>query len=421
MTDKLRFTEGRVSKLACPPGQYVARQVIYRDTETPGLGVRVTESGIRAYIFERRVHGHTVRTTIGDVRTWQLGAARAEARRLSTLVDRGEDPRHEARDKQAAHADMMARQRRSTVTLRDAWAAYIGAQKPRWGARHAKDHEEIVLKGRTLAPLLKYRLSEITAAVVAHWLGRQAEKRAAQAALAFRLLRAFANWADGEDDYRGLIAPDALTARKVRDKVPSTGTRTDVLQREMLRSWFAAVRARPEAVTSTYLQTLLLLGCRREEAAEVRWTDVDFTWATITLRDKIEGERTIGLPPYTARLLNSLPRVNDWVFATDSESGHIESPTKAHLKALKAAELPHLTLQGLRRSFKSLSEWCEMPVGIVAQIMGHKPSATAEKHYTVRPVDLLRLWHTKLEVWMLEQAGLAVLLPKDADESRQST
>jgi len=42
----------------------------------------------------------------------------------------------------------------------------------------------------------------------------------------------------------------------------------------------------------------------------------------------------------------------------------------------------------------------------VAQIMGHKPSATAEKHYTVRPVDLLRVWHNKIEAFILEQAGV---------------
>jgi hypothetical protein len=41
---------------------------------------------------------------------------------------------------------------------------------------------------------------------------------------------------------------------------------------------------------------------------------------------------------------------------------------------------------------------------VVAQIQGHKPSATAEKHYTVRPLELLRVHHEKIERWMLEQA-----------------
>jgi hypothetical protein len=55
-----------------------------------------------------------------------------------------------------------------------------------------------------------------------------------------------------------------------------------------------------------------------------------------------------------------------------------------------------------------LSEWVEVPAGVVAQIMGHKPSATAEKHYRRRPIDLLRMWHEKVEAWILEQAKIEV-------------
>ncbi|MEY8174699.1 hypothetical protein AB9D46_27685, partial [Burkholderia multivorans] len=31
---------------------------------------------------------------------------------------------------------------------------------------------------------------------------------------------------------------------------------------------------------------------------------------------------------------------------------------------------------------------------------------TAEKHYKQRPIDLLRMWHTKIETWMLNEAGI---------------
>lgn len=65
-----------------------------------------------------------------------------------------------------------------------------------------------------------------------------------------------------------------------------------------------------------------------------------------------------------------------------------------------------LTLHGLRRSFGTLAEWVETPSGISAQIIGHKPSALAEKHYRRRPLDLLRKWHDKIEAWMLEQADI---------------
>ena len=82
-------------------------------------------------------------------------------------------------------------------------------------------------------------------------------------------------------------------------------------------------------------------------------------------------------------------------------------PHKAHDRACTVAGIDRLTLHGLQRSFKSLTEWLEIPAGVVAQLMGHKPSATAEKHYTVRPLDLLRMHHERIEAWMLEQAGVA--------------
>ena len=72
-------------------------------------------------------------------------------------------------------------------------------------------------------------------------------------------------------------------------------------------------------------------------------------------------------------------------------SGRIEEPRIQHVKALKAAALLALSLHGLRRSFGTLSGWVEVPADIVAQIMGHKPSAIAEKHYIQRELDLLHL------------------------------
>ena len=40
--------------------------------------------------------------------------------------------------------------------------------------------------------------------------------------------------------------------------------------------------------------------------------------------------------------------------------------------------------------------------------------AIAEKHYRRRPLDLLRLWHSRIEAFMLEQAGIPQ--PEEAAE-----
>jgi integrase len=120
-------------------------------------------------------------------------------------------------------------------------------------------------------------------------------------------------------------------------------------------------------------------------------------------------------PPPESRILHGKRIKNDldawepspWVFASKTAaSGYLQEPRIAHNRALRDAGLPNITIHGLRRSFGSLSEWCEVPAGIVAQIQGHKPSATAEKHYRVRPIDLLRQWHTKIEAWILTEAGI---------------
>ena len=155
------------------------------------------------------------------------------------------------------------------------------------------------------------------------------------------------------------------------------------------------------------LQTALLIGARREEVAGIRWEDVDFQWKALTIKDKVEGERTIPLTPFIAGLLAALPRRNEWVFSSvAAASGRLQEPRIMHNKALTAGGLPALSIHGLRRSFGTLAEWVECPAGVSAQIMGHKPSATAEKHYRVRPLDLLRMWHTKIEAWILDEAGI---------------
>ena len=120
----------------------------------------------------------------------------------------------------------------------------------------------------------------------------------------------------------------------------------------------------------------------------------------MTIGDKYEGRRTIPLTKYVASLLSGLPKTNEWIFA-----GRKNNPYTGTIASIKkvgeSARIEGLTRNGIRRSFRTLSEWVDAPVGVVAQIMGHKPSAIAEKHYTVRPIDLLRHHHQKIEDWIL--------------------
>ena len=415
------FTAGRIAAYKFQPSVTgKSNQTVYWDAKTPGLGLRVTAAGAKAYIFESRLHGKTLRLTIGDVRTWSVGKAQEEATRLKALTDQGIDPRQLKADRAAADEAQRMEAKRLVVTVADAWNAYIEARRHKWSARHIADHQNLargagekigdsdrVYEAGALSPLMPLKLSEIDAAQVRAWLRDEVTRRPTQAALAFRLLRAFLNWCTDTPDYRGIAGENACQTRIAKDTLPKKKAKTDCLQRDQLPDWFKHVRNIGNPVISAYLQTLILIGSRREELAHLKWADVDFKWNTITIHDKVEGMRAIPLTPYVSTLLSGLPRRNEWVFSSSSaKSGRLQEPTIQHKKACAVAGIEALTLHGLRRSFSTLSEWVECPVGVVAQIMGHKPSATAERHYKQRPLDLLRMWHTKIEAWMLEQAGI---------------
>ena len=420
-TRREHLTTDRIQALPCPPG---ARQAFLWDTDVPRLAVRAT-AGSKSYVFQATIAGKTARVTIGSTTVWTLQAARKEGRRLAALIDQGIDPRQEKAERiakvEAARVDAV----RAGAPALDAWKVYVDERAGRWGTIHRKSHDTVSKEGGLprsrgrragqadttqpgiLRPLLALPLEQIDRDRIRAWLKENAPTRPTHAALAFRLLRAFLTWCGDRPEYRHLAHVDACSSRLSRDELPKRNARDDCLQREQLPAWFAAVRQIGNPVIAAYLQALLLTGARREELAGIQWEDVDFQWRSLTIKDKVDGERTIPLTPYVAALLAALPRRNEWVFSSPAAaSGRLQEPRIQHNKALTLAGLPALSLHGLRRSFGTLAEWVECPAGVSAQIMGHKPSATAEKHYRVRPLDLLRMWHTRIEAWILEQADI---------------
>lgn len=417
------FTAPRIAAFGCPDDK---SQAFMWDSGSPGLGLRVTKTGAKAFIFQGKVRGGgDVRITIGDPATWRLPDAREKARQYMMLIDSGEDPRkiiaEKKAEQQAERAEQTARELKETLKARLAWDEYVLVKAKQWGEQHRRDHDIAASEGGTdckignrkakagpLANLLDRPLHEITSEVVHDWLALESKTRATFAHNAYRKFRTFVNWCATHPQYKSIVHTDCCTSATVTTIVPKKRTKdSDSLQREQLHPWFAAVKTVQNPVLAAYFQALLITGARRTELTGLRWHDVDFQWKQMTIADKVNESRTIPLPPYLALVLNTLPRENDWVFSSlTSESGHIESPTKAHTAALKKAGLPHVSLHGLRRSFGTLAEWVDAPAGVVAQIMGHQPSAIAEKHYKRRDISFLRQWHVKIERWMLDEAGI---------------
>jgi len=441
---KVNFTTDRIRDFECTPGKL---QAFIWDSAAPGLGLRANPGGAKSYIFQSKLNGRALRLTIGTPRirgagVWDLDAARAEARRLQTMIDHGQDPRQVKADRLAAEqternakaaADAAENEARviaaaaavrNAVTLGDVWPEYMAdrmaSRENGWSKHHVAAHRKIIQAGGEkrsrspkltapgpLAPLAGVCLVDLTGERIEAWARSEAKARPSSARLAWRLLKACLNWCAAHKNYSEIVTANAAKSTKTRESLGKEKKRHDVLQREQLPAWFAAVRQIGNPVIAAYLQCLLLVGARREELAALKWADVNFQWSSMKLADKIEGFRMVPLTPFVANLLAALPRRNEFVFSSPtSASGYIAEPRIAHNEAVAIAGLPPLTLHGLRRSFASLCEWTETPSGIAAQIQGHAPQGVREQNYIRRPLDLLRMWHAKIEAWMLEQADV---------------
>ena len=420
---KVAFTAGRVNGFKCPPDK---AQAFLWDSTAKGLGLRATPAGKPAYVFQAAYQDKTIRVTIGSPDVWTIPLAQEKARELQRLIDEGKDPRDLKRDalaqtevRAAKHAAKIKQEAAQALTVGEVWKVYVSDRTPQWGTLHLSDHIRLSAAGGVkrkrgegltvpgpLHSLMAVRLVDLSASKVTAWAKHEALTRPTPARLSWRLLRAFLTWCAEQEAYAPLVAgANAAKTKKTREALGKAGVKRDALQREQLPAWFTAVRQIGNPAIAAYLQAMLLTGARPGELLALRWDDVNTAWCGLTIHDKVEGERVIPLTPYVHHLIASLPKRGPWVFAGAGDDA-LTRPAKNLANACTVAGVDHVSLHGLRRSFKSLTEWLEIPAGVVAQLMGHKPSATAEKHYTVRPLDLLRVHHEKIEAWILKQAGI---------------
>ena len=422
-----------INRATCPDG---VPFVLLKDKEK-GLRVRITKAGGKHWQFEQRVKGKLFTRSLGvweaDSTGVTIGQARAAADALRDFTKKGTDPR--VIEQQAAHAATAAKvaadaaqaaaealELQQSLTVAAIWPRYLTEGKPKrkaaWKPGYRADVEAMAAPGGVpkkrgqgltrpgpLFPLLALALVDVTEDTLQVWFEREAVASKHQAARALMMFRGFLRWCAARPEYRKLIHRDAGRAPAILENLPANIRRTDALEAAQVSSWWQGVEQLSNRTASVYLRAMLLTGARREELAGLTWANVDFQWRKLTIADKVDATRTIPLSPYLAQLLATLPRVNQFVFASAGKAGRIADTRASHSKALQSAAIEGLTIHGLRRSFSLLGEAAGAPAGAIAQVMGHKPSATAEG-YRPRSVDALRPYLATIEAHILEQAGV---------------
>lgn len=414
----MNFTKPIVEKLECIASPNPS---FYWDQSTSGFGIKVTPANKKIYIFQGRVGTATRRVTIGNVKDWKLSDARERAKELGVMCSQGIDPRVEKSKRLISDQSYMKAEKRKEILFKDAWNIYLEENKERWRERSYLDHlllakggfdkvKKFNYKPQPIYELLECKLSILDNNYFSEWLQNN-NYRQTSAGKAFRLVRAFLNWCEEDERFQGIAPIEAIKSKKVRSQIKPIQARKDCLLKEQLEIWFSTVLDSQNKSLATFYICCLLTGARKEEFLSLKWDDLDFRWKTIQLKDKVEDNgRTIPMTKYVEKLLRDIKKTTDssYIFCSNtSATGYIVNPYKEFKKICNEIDI-HLTIHGLRRSFKSLAEWVDIPVGVTAQISGHKPSALAEKHYTVRPMDMLRGYLQKYEDWVLEQAKIHI-------------
>ncbi len=229
---KVKLTAGRIASFHC--GKDKGQEFLWCDS-VPGLAIRSTKgSKQKKYIFQSKVSGKSIRVTIGDIKTWSIDGAQAEARRLQVLIDQGYDPRQVKAEREAARKESASanksQQARESVTLGMAWNEYIEARKPQWSELHYRDHLRSMHAGGvirkrsgkktipgTLAALGNILLVNLTTEKVEEWARMEVMQRPARARLSLRLLQAFFFCCTRHPSYKAFVTAYAAQSREARE------------------------------------------------------------------------------------------------------------------------------------------------------------------------------------------------------------
>jgi integrase len=286
------------------------------------LGLRITASGAKAYIFQARLNGLTIRRTIGDAGAWALDQARAEANRLQTLIDQGIDPRELDREKAERKAEQVAAKQAETIeaetrqryTLRalcEAYARLLDARGKPKGARDARSAFKVHVFSN---PIADKPAREVTALEVAKLVRNVTEAGKTRSAGVVRSYLLAAYTAARKAPLSAELPAELIDYRVEANPVEivptiavARGDRT--LSRDELKAYMAKLG---DALPDTALRLALLAGGQRmAQLLRAKVSDYDDSTATLRLLDgkgkrKTPREHMLPLAPKAATIVAAL-------------------------------------------------------------------------------------------------------------------
>ena len=317
-------------------------QIDIFDSGYPGLALRISYGGRKAWVVFRRVNGKLKRESLGIYPQLSL----AEAREAWRDVRAGKEP---------------AKAHNNGITFEEAFEEWLKRDQ----ADHRSGDEVRRLLTKDVLPTLRRRpLSDIGRADVLRVLDKVSDRAPVTARRVHSSLHRMFNWHAG----RGTILVNPMA------NFPKHGTETKrdrVLSDDELKSvWKAASEI--GWPFGAAVQLLILTGARRSEIGNLRWSEIDGD----TIR--LKGERTKTGEPHTIPLskpaleiLAKLPRIagSDLDFTTNGKTP-ISGWTKIKRKLDEVIKEPWV-IHDLRRTMATGLQKLGVNLQTIEAVLGH--------------------------------------------------
>jgi hypothetical protein len=393
---RVKLTVERIKRFTCPPGKM---QAFFWDDEAKRLAVRATASGAKSFIYEGKLDRQTIRRTIGDCAVWTLEDARKEARRLQTVLDKGDDPRaldrQKTAEKEAIKTEVEAKKKYTLKALLESYADHLEARGKLKSAKAARS----VVKVHILAvdPTLADKpATAITAHDIAALIRQAREKGKDRTAGILRsTISAAYNCGRRAPFDTGL--PSSLIKFKISgnpvDPIPTIAINAGnrVLTQEELKSYMAALGT---DVVDMALKLALFSGGQRM-AQILRAEVADWTPETKILRlfdpkgkRRTPREHLLPLGPVAAPIVSELvkravAKETQWLFPSAKKTTpiHVSVPGPRVTEiAAKIGNEP-FDLRDIRRTAETMLAGLGVSRDIRAQLLSHGISGVQAQHY----------------------------------------
>ena len=369
----MKFTKRSLDAIK-PTGK---RQVFF-DDDLPGLALRVSEIGRISFYYNYRIgKGRTATKKwvhIGSSPAWTPENARQKVKELAAQVTMGVDPADEAKVAKVA------------LTVADViqvfWLQHISAKlKP----SSQRLYSGIISKH--IVPMLgKIKIREVTYRDVAK-LHHELRDAPYMANRTVAVLSKFFNWCE-KNGYRDRNSNPAEDLEKYKEH-----KRMDFLKIEDIEAIGQSLAAlemlgQVSPMPAAALRLLLLTGARLDEVLSLKWSYIDLEASLANLPDSKTGYKVLHLPLAAVEMLRELPKFdNEFVFPSDSKSGHLTSLRKPWATICAHAGLSGWRLHDLRHAFASAAVNSGASLPMIGALLGHKNASTTARyaHVAVNP------------------------------------